>query len=82
LRGGHALEFASQLRNEPMPVNYPPPAPEPLLPVPGVTLGAAPARIKNWTRPDLLLVSLAPSTLAAGVFTQNRFCAAPVTICR
>jgi glutamate N-acetyltransferase/amino-acid N-acetyltransferase len=65
-----------------MPVNYPPPAPEPLLPVPGVTLGAAPARIKNWTRPDLLLVSLAPGTLAAGVFTQNRFCAAPVTICR
>jgi glutamate N-acetyltransferase/amino-acid N-acetyltransferase len=53
-----------------------------LLPVPGVTLGAAPARIKNWLRPDLVLASLAPGTQAAGVFTQNRFCAAPVTICR
>jgi glutamate N-acetyltransferase/amino-acid N-acetyltransferase len=65
-----------------MPVNYTPPTPEQLLPVPGVTLGAAPARIKNWLRPDLVLASLAPGTQAAGVFTQNRFCAAPVTICR
>ena len=65
-----------------MPVNYSPPAPDQLLPVPGVTLGTARARIKNWSRPDLLLVNLAPGTQAAGVFTQNRFCAAPVTICR
>ena len=65
-----------------MPVNYAPPTPEQLLPVPGVTLGTAPARIKNWSRADLLLVSLAPGTQAAGIFTQNRFCAAPVTICR
>jgi glutamate N-acetyltransferase/amino-acid N-acetyltransferase len=65
-----------------MPVNYPPPTPEPLRPVSGVALGTAAARIKNWSRPDLLLVSLAPGTVAAGVFTQNRFCAAPVTICR
>ena len=61
-----------------MPVNYTPPTPEQLLPVPGVTLGTAPARIKNWSRDDLLLVSLASGTQAAGVFTQNRFCAAPV----
>lgn len=65
-----------------MPVHYTPATPEQLLPVPGVTLGAAPARIKNWSRDDLLLVSLAPGTRAAGVFTRNRFCAAPVTICR
>jgi len=65
-----------------MPVHYAAPTPEQLLPVPGVALGAAPARIKNWSRADLLLVSLAPGTLAAGVFTQNRFSAAPVTICR
>jgi glutamate N-acetyltransferase/amino-acid N-acetyltransferase len=65
-----------------MPVNYPPSVLDPLLPVPGVTLGTAAARIKNWSRPDLLLVSLAPGTVAAGVFTQNHFCAAPVTICR
>lgn len=65
-----------------MPVNYAPPTPEQLLPVSGVALGTAPARIKNWSRADLLLVSLAPGTHAAGIFTQNRFCAAPVTICR
>jgi glutamate N-acetyltransferase/amino-acid N-acetyltransferase len=65
-----------------MPVNYTPPTPEQLLPVPGVTLGTAPARIKTWSRDDLLLVSLASGTQAAGVFTQNRFCAAPVAVCR
>jgi glutamate N-acetyltransferase/amino-acid N-acetyltransferase len=65
-----------------MPVNYPPLTPEGLLPVPGVTLGTAPARVKNWSRPDLLLMNLAPGSQAAGVFTQNRFCAAPVIVCR
>jgi glutamate N-acetyltransferase/amino-acid N-acetyltransferase len=65
-----------------MPVNYNPPTPEQLLPVAGAALGTAAARIKNWSRDDLVLVSLAPGTQAAGVFTQNRFCAAPVTICR
>src|SRR5437870_11642362 len=65
-----------------MPVNYTPPTPEQLLPVAGAALGTAAARIKNWSRDDLLLVSLAPGTVAAGVFTQNRFCAAPVTVCR
>jgi glutamate N-acetyltransferase/amino-acid N-acetyltransferase len=53
-----------------------------LLPVPGVTLGAAAARIKNWERNDVLLVVCEPGTVAAGVFTQNRFCAAPVVVCR
>jgi glutamate N-acetyltransferase/amino-acid N-acetyltransferase len=65
-----------------MPVNYKPALPEQLLPVAGAALGTAAARIKNWSRDDLLLVSLAPGTQAAGIFTQNRFCAAPVTICR
>jgi len=65
-----------------MPVNYRPPLPEELLPVPGVSLGTAAARIKGWSRDDLLLVALAPGAQAAGVFTQNRFCAAPVTVCR
>jgi glutamate N-acetyltransferase / amino-acid N-acetyltransferase len=65
-----------------MPVNYTPRAPEELLPVPGVALGTAPARIKGWSRDDLLLASLAPGTHVAGVFTQNRFCAAPVSVCR
>jgi glutamate N-acetyltransferase / amino-acid N-acetyltransferase len=65
-----------------MPVNYTPPTPEQLLPVRGVTLGTAAAGIKRWTRDDVLLVTLSPDSLAAGVFTQNRFCAAPVIVCR
>ena len=66
--------------NTSVPVNYTPPTQ--LLPVAGVALGTAAARIKTWSRDDLLLMSLAPGTQAAGVFTQNRFCAAPVTVCR
>ncbi len=65
-----------------MPVNYTPPTPDSLLPVPGVALGAVAARIKNWDRDDVLLVVCEPGTAAAGVFTQNRFCAAPVIVCR
>jgi glutamate N-acetyltransferase/amino-acid N-acetyltransferase len=65
-----------------MPVRYTPPTPDALLPVPGVRLGTAAAKIKNWQRDDLLLAAFDPGTAAAGVFTQNRFCAAPVTVCR
>ena len=65
-----------------MPVGYTPPTQESLLPVPGVALGTAAARVKNWDRDDVLLVVCDPGTVAAGVFTQNRFCAAPVTVCR
>ena len=65
-----------------MPVNYSPPTAESLLPVAGVMLGAAAGRIKNWDRNDVLLVVCEPGTVAAGVFTQNRFCAAPVVVCR
>jgi len=65
-----------------MPVNYVPPRAADLLPVPGVALGTAAAKIKNWQRDDVLLAVFEPGALAAGVFTQNRFCAAPVTVCR
>ncbi len=65
-----------------MPVNYSPPTAEALLAVPGIMLGAVAARIKNWARDDVLLVLCEPGTVAAGVFTQNRFCAAPVIVCR
>ena len=65
-----------------MSVNYTPPTAESLLPVAGVTLGAAAGTIKNWDRNDVLLVVCEPGTVAAGVFTQNRFCAAPVIVCR
>ncbi len=65
-----------------MPVNYTPPAAEALLPVPGIVLGATAAKIKDWARDDVLLVLCERGTIAAGVFTQNRFCAAPVVVCR
>jgi glutamate N-acetyltransferase/amino-acid N-acetyltransferase len=65
-----------------MPVRYTPPEARDLLPVPGVQLGTARAQIKSWSRDDVLLVTFEEGTVAAGVFTQNRFCAAPVTVCR
>ena len=65
-----------------MPVNYATPAAEALFPVAGVRLGTAEAGIRKKDRRDLTLVELAPGSAAAGVFTQNRFCAAPVTVCR
>ncbi len=65
-----------------MPVNYATPAPEALFPVAGVRLGTAEAEIRKKNRRDLTLVELAPGSHAAGVFTQNRCCAAPVTVCR
>jgi glutamate N-acetyltransferase/amino-acid N-acetyltransferase len=65
-----------------MPVNYATPAPEALFPVAGVRLGTAEAGIRKKDRRDLTLVELAPGSRAAGVFTQNRCCAAPVTVCR
>jgi glutamate N-acetyltransferase/amino-acid N-acetyltransferase len=65
-----------------MPVNLSAPAPASLLPVAGVRLGIASAGIKRAGRRDVTLIELAPGSRVAGVFTQNRFCAAPVTVCK
>jgi glutamate N-acetyltransferase / amino-acid N-acetyltransferase len=65
-----------------MPVSIPPLLPEQLLPVHGVMLGTAEAAIKRPNRKDLLIMQLAENTQVAGVFTQNRFCAAPVTVAK
>jgi glutamate N-acetyltransferase/amino-acid N-acetyltransferase len=65
-----------------MPVNLTAPDPASLLPVAGVRLGIASAGIKKPGRRDITLIELTPGTRVAGVFTQNRFCAAPVTLCR
>ena len=65
-----------------MPVNLSAPDPASLLPVAGVRLGIASAGIKKPGRRDVALIELAPGSRVAGVFTQNRFCAAPVTLCR
>lgn len=65
-----------------MPVNIPSLLPEHLLPVRGVSLGTAEAGIKRPDRKDLLIIQLDEATRTAGVFTQNRFCAAPITVAR
>ena len=65
-----------------MAVNLEPPRPEDLLGIPGVQLGIAKAHIRKPNRKDLLVVSLDEGGRLAGVFTQNRYCAAPVTVCR
>ena len=65
-----------------MPVNLAAPDPASLLPVPGVELGIASAGIKKPGRKDVLVMRLAHDSEVVGVFTQNRFCAAPVTVCK
>ena len=65
-----------------MPVNLSAPDPASLLPVAGVRLGIASAGIKKPGRRDITLIELAPGSRVAGVFTQNRFCAAPVALCK
>ena len=65
-----------------MAVNLPPPNPKSLYPVPGVELGVAMAGIKKPGRKDMLVMRLAQGSTVAGVFTKNRFCAAPVLLAR
>ncbi len=65
-----------------MPVNLSVPHPDALLPVDGVTLGVAEANIRKPGRKDLLVMQLDVGARVAGVFTQNRFCAAPVVVAR
>ncbi|MDR4515960.1 MAG: bifunctional glutamate N-acetyltransferase/amino-acid acetyltransferase ArgJ [Nitrosomonas sp.] len=65
-----------------MPVNIPNLSSEHLLPVPGITLGIAEAGIKKSRHRDLLVIALDRNARVAGVFTQNRFCAAPVVVAK
>jgi len=65
-----------------MPVNLTPPAKAQLLPVAGVFLGVTEANIKRENRKDLLVMQLSEGARVAGVFTKNRFCAAPVIVAR
>ncbi|MCB1960507.1 MAG: bifunctional ornithine acetyltransferase/N-acetylglutamate synthase, partial [Rhodocyclaceae bacterium] len=65
-----------------MPVNLPALLPDTLQPVPGVRLGVTEAGIRKTKRRDLTVIELAPGARVAGVFTQNRFCAAPVQVCK
>ena len=65
-----------------MAVNLAPPDSISLHSVPGVELGVAATGIRRGGDPDLLVMRLAPGTAVAGVFTRNRFCAAPVRIAK
>ena len=65
-----------------MAVNLKAPDPKQLHPVPGVTLGVAMAGVRKANRRDVTVVRLDEGALVAGVFTRNRFCAAPVQLCR
>jgi glutamate N-acetyltransferase/amino-acid N-acetyltransferase len=48
----------------------------------GIELGHAEAGVRKANRKDLLVMKLAPTATVAGVFTSNRFCAAPVQVCK
>lgn len=63
-----------------MPVNLSAPEAQSLIPVKGIRLGATEAHVRRPDRKDVLVMELAPGSKVSGVFTQNRFCAAPVTI--
>ena len=65
-----------------MAVNLSPPDAAHLHPVSGLELGIARAGIKKQNRKDLLLIRVESGATAAGVFTRNRFCAAPVVLAK
>ncbi|MGL1956241.1 MAG: bifunctional glutamate N-acetyltransferase/amino-acid acetyltransferase ArgJ [Colwellia sp.] len=65
-----------------MPVNLPEIIPALLNPIQGIRLGWAESNIKQPDRKDLLVIELSEGCTISGVFTQNRFCAAPVTLCK
>jgi len=65
-----------------MPVHLAAPLPADIHGVPGVRIGVAEAGIRKVGRKDLTVFLLDEGTAVAGVFTRNRFCAAPVQVCR
>jgi glutamate N-acetyltransferase/amino-acid N-acetyltransferase len=65
-----------------MPVNLTAPLASSLLDIEGLRIGVTEAGIRKTNRKDLTVVLMDEGASVAGVFTQNRFCAAPVQICR
>ncbi|NRR32793.1 bifunctional glutamate N-acetyltransferase/amino-acid acetyltransferase ArgJ [Oxalobacteraceae bacterium] len=65
-----------------MAVNSPLPIAAALKPVAGIEIGFAEAGVKKPHRKDVLVLKLAPTATVAGVFTLNRFCAAPVQVAK
>ncbi|MDO9151441.1 MAG: bifunctional glutamate N-acetyltransferase/amino-acid acetyltransferase ArgJ [Methylotenera sp.] len=65
-----------------MPVKLTAPLASSLLAVKGVELGFAEAHVRKPNRKDVLVIKLVEGARVAGVFTKNRFCAAPVVLCK
>ena len=65
-----------------MPVNLTAPLASSLFDIEGLRIGVAEAGIRKTNRKDLTVVLIDEGSSVAGVFTQNRFCAAPVQVCR
>lgn len=65
-----------------MAVNLQIPSESEIFPVAGVEIGVTEADIRKANRRDLTVFRLAEGTSVAGVFTRNRFCAAPVQVCQ
>jgi len=65
-----------------MPVNLIAPVASDLFPVPGIEIGTASAGVRKANRKDLTVFKLASGSSVGAVFTQNRFCAAPVQVCQ
>ncbi|MBB1597619.1 bifunctional glutamate N-acetyltransferase/amino-acid acetyltransferase ArgJ [Achromobacter sp. UMC46] len=65
-----------------MAVNLQIPSESEIFPVAGIEIGVTEAGIRKANRRDLTVFRLAEGTSVAGVFTRNRFCAAPVQVCQ
>lgn len=65
-----------------MSVNLSEPKQSDILSIEGIKLGIACAGIKTVGRPDLVLIQLAKGTATSAIYTQNAFCAAPVTLAK
>jgi glutamate N-acetyltransferase/amino-acid N-acetyltransferase len=65
-----------------MAVNLAAPQADALLAINGLRIGVTEAGIKKTGRKDLTVMLLDEDASVSGVFTSNRFCAAPVQVCR
>lgn len=65
-----------------MAVNFPRSIPQRFIPSPASRSVTREANIRKPNRKDVLVIRVDEGASVAGVFTQNRFCAAPVTVCR
>ena len=65
-----------------MPVNLQAPLAAELFPVRGIEIGTASAGVRKANRKDVTVFKLAAGSIVGAVFTQNRFCAAPVQVCQ